>query len=183
MAEDSQPPYRIISCSRSSSSRWRFKTSSIIFLSSSFKWDRSGIGGRDGRRVADISPSVQIYSPPPKKFTKFSHWRTIWQRIFLTVSGPFSEWRFHQMPHISFKYISSMLNSISILRFFHDFDTITQEIMQYDIDLYPWHIQIHSELRGDVTDVRYRVCCACRKKRQRERCLYRLSIYITTSNC
>jgi len=46
-----QPPYRIISCSRSSSSRCRRSTSSMIFLSSSLRCDRSGIGGRLGRRV------------------------------------------------------------------------------------------------------------------------------------
>ena len=58
----SQPPYLIISCSRSSSSRCLFKTSSIIFLSSSLRWVRSGIGGRDGRRVVAIFIYVKMSS-------------------------------------------------------------------------------------------------------------------------
>lgn len=47
------------SCSRSSSSRWRRKTSSITRRSSSVRWLRSGMGGKEGRR------DVAILSPPP----------------------------------------------------------------------------------------------------------------------
>jgi len=42
-----------ISCSFSSSSRCRSSTDSMIWRSSAVRWLRSGIGGRDGRRLID----------------------------------------------------------------------------------------------------------------------------------
>lgn len=45
-----------ISCSFSSSSLCLWITDSMIDLSSSVKWVKSGIGGRDGRLATDISP-------------------------------------------------------------------------------------------------------------------------------
>ena len=47
--------YLSISCSLSSSSFCRWMTDSMICLSSSVRWERSGIGGSEGRLATDMA--------------------------------------------------------------------------------------------------------------------------------
>lgn len=99
----------IISCSFSSSSCCLLNTSSICFLSASSRWERSGIGGREGRLlVVDIMPEL-IY-PPVYSNPDTDAMNTLDSTlIYIDISNPDREKRLSEYSSLSTFFFSILL--------------------------------------------------------------------------